>query len=85
MGPPPNAAEETKPKWDDKLATLRSQRKAQGLCMKCGEKWGKNHKCPEKVSMHVLEEFLQAVQPDSMQESISDSSSEDEEEAYSLS
>ncbi|CAD6257974.1 unnamed protein product [Miscanthus lutarioriparius] len=48
---------DTKPKWDDKLATLRAQRRAQGLCMKCGEKWGRNHKCPEKVALHVLEQL----------------------------
>ena len=61
MGPIPLVAGEARPKWDDKLAALRTQQRAQGLCMKCGEKWGKNHKCPEKVAMHVLEEFLEAV------------------------
>ena len=47
LGAPP--AEEVKPKWEDKWTTLRAQRRAQGLCMKCGEKWGQNHKCPDKV------------------------------------
>lgn len=49
---------EPKPQWEDKLATLRAQRRAQGLCMRCGEKWNRNHKCPEKISLHVLEEVL---------------------------
>lgn len=31
---------------DDKLETLKSFRKANGLCYRCGEKWGHNHKCP---------------------------------------
>ena len=53
--------EDTKPKWDDKLATLRAQRRAQGLCMKCGEKWGRNHKCPEKVALHVLEQLQETL------------------------
>jgi len=63
LGAPP--AEEAKPKWEDKWTTLRAQHRAQGLCMKCGEKWGRNHKCLEKVSLHILEEvmelFLEAI------------------------
>lgn len=50
--------DEAKPKWEDKIATLRVQRHGQGLCMKCGEKWGRNHKCPDKISLHVLEELI---------------------------
>ena len=30
---------------DDKLATLRSYRKARGLCVRCGEKWASGHRC----------------------------------------
>jgi len=56
---PPEA---TKPKWETQMANLRAQRRAQGLCMKCGEKWGRNHKCPDKISLHVLEELL-AIMP----------------------
>jgi len=52
LGAPP--AEDTKPKWEDKLATLRAQRRAQGLCMKCGEKWGRNHRCPDKSGSACL-------------------------------
>lgn len=84
MGPIPNQADEIKPKWDDKLSALRAQRRAQGLCMKCGEKWGKHHKCPDKISIHVLEEILEVMQSDQTQEDSSESSS-DEEEAFCLS
>jgi hypothetical protein len=35
-----------KVKMDDKLPALMTQRKKLGLCMKCGDKWGKGHKCP---------------------------------------
>ncbi|KAG2573513.1 hypothetical protein PVAP13_7KG258155 [Panicum virgatum] len=52
---------EQKPKGDDKLAALRAQRRKLGLCMKCGEKWGKQHRCPDHVPLHILEEFLEAV------------------------
>ena len=78
MGPVPAPADNSKTKWDDKLAALRSQRRAQGLCMKCGEKWGKQHKCPDKVSMNVLEEFLDIIQPEQQGSESSDESCEDE-------
>jgi len=32
-----------------------------GLCMKCGEKWNKQHKCPEKVSLQVLQDVLDVI------------------------
>jgi predicted amidophosphoribosyltransferase len=72
--------DEAKPKWDDKLAALRSQRRAQGLCMKCGEKWGKQHKCPDKIALHVLEEFLDVIQPEQSQDVSTDASSDDDDE-----
>ena len=93
LGKPPQAAapgilgappvEEAKPKWEDKWTTLRAQRRAQGLCMKCGEKWGRNHKCPEKVSLHILEEVMDLLPEASKFEPTSDESSDDE--VFSLS
>jgi len=50
-----------KPRWDDKLVALRKQRRAEGLCMKCGSKWVRNHKCPNQIPLSVLEEFLEAM------------------------
>jgi len=29
--------------------------------MKCGSKWGRNHKCPPQIPLQVLEEFLDAM------------------------
>ena len=81
LGAPP--AEEAKPKWEDKWTTLRAQRRAQGLCMKCGEKWGRNHKCPDKVSLHILEEVMDLFPEPNKSEPTSDESSEDE--VFSLS
>jgi hypothetical protein len=52
-------------KWkedtNDKLAMLKAFRRRNGLCFKCGEKWGPAHKCPAHVSLHVLEELLDAM------------------------
>lgn len=47
---------------EDKLATLKEFRKANGLCFKCDEKWSHNHKCPAQVSLHVIEELLDALE-----------------------
>lgn len=48
--------------------------------MKCDEKWGKQHKCPDKISMHVLEEFLDIIQPEQQGSYSTDESSEAEDE-----
>jgi hypothetical protein len=41
---------------DDKLQSLRSYRKARGLCMRCGEKWHPGHKCAPAIQLHALQE-----------------------------
>jgi hypothetical protein len=40
------------------MQALREYRKQKGLCFKCGERWGKEHSCPPKVQIHVVEELL---------------------------
>jgi hypothetical protein len=42
---------------DNKLATLKVYRRAKGLCFKCGEKWGHNHRCSTSVPLFVVEEM----------------------------
>jgi hypothetical protein len=70
-----------KPKWESKLSTLREQRRAQGLCMKCGEKWGGGHRCPKQVPLHILEEVWDVMnleeEPNKPSDSISNSSDEE--------
>jgi hypothetical protein len=56
--------------------------------MKCGEKWGKGHRCPKQVPMHILEEVLEVMQQGSSSTEEVDTksiSSDDEEELLSLS
>lgn len=53
-------------KPDDKLSALREHRRENGLCFKCGGKWGKTHKCPPNVPIHVVEELLDALQTDDL-------------------
>lgn len=51
---------------EDKLVALRSFRRANNLCFTCGEKWtGRGHKFPTHVSIHVIQELLDAVQAES--------------------
>jgi len=49
---------------EDKLAALREKRRKNGLCFKCGAKWSHAHKCPAQVPLHVLEEILDALEPE---------------------
>jgi hypothetical protein len=53
--------------------------------MKCGEKWGRNHKCPDKVSLHVLEEFMELVTTECPPEQDTSDSSDEYEAVFSLS
>jgi hypothetical protein len=29
--------------------------------MKCSDKWGKGHRCPKQIPLHILEEVLDAM------------------------
>jgi hypothetical protein len=49
---------------EDKLATLRSYRHARSLCIHCGEKWSRDHKCPEALQLHALQEFWEMCNGD---------------------
>jgi len=52
------AGEERRPRGvEDKLNTLRSYRRARGLCIRCGEKWSRDHRCPDALQLHALQEF----------------------------
>lgn len=40
----------------DRVATLKSYRRARGLCDRCAEKWTPGHKCATTVQLHAIEE-----------------------------
>ena len=48
----------------DKLASLRSYRRARGLCDRCAEKWSYGHKCASSVQLHALEEIWELISDD---------------------
>lgn len=72
--PPP------RPRFDDKLAALRAARRAKGLCMKCGEQYSPQHRCPKNIPLHVLEEVLELFQHDASSDHNSDSDSQGSDE-----
>lgn len=77
LGTPPVSEKlAQKPRWDDKLQALRSARRAKGLCMKCGETYGPQHKCPPQIALHVMEEVLDMLQLDRRESCSSDAGSQ---------
>ncbi|CAD6342077.1 unnamed protein product [Miscanthus lutarioriparius] len=55
---------------EDKLSSLRDYRRKNNLCFKCGEKWNQHHTCPAKVSLHVIEEILDALSSEESAEAV---------------
>ena len=62
---------------EDKLSTLKSYRRAKGLCFKCGGKWGHGHKCPPTVSLHAMEEVWQFLAEGDSDQHVSESDDQD--------
>ena len=55
---PPHPVPERRARgMDDKLSTLRDYRRARGLCFRCGEKWSRDHRYPEAIQLHALQEL----------------------------
>lgn len=63
---------------DDKLAAMKDFCKKNGLCFCCGEKWSHRHKCPSQVSLHVIEELLDALEEIEQDQDSGDSSEVEE-------
>lgn len=48
---------------NEKWAAVKAYRRANNLCYTCGKKWtGRNHKCSEKVSLHMIQELMEMFQ-----------------------
>jgi hypothetical protein len=59
--PPPKPADgdikrhdATYPSAEDKFRALCASRRAQGLCICCGAKWSRDHKCSEVVQLNLV-------------------------------
>ncbi|CAN6284989.1 unnamed protein product [Urochloa humidicola] len=72
---------------DNKFAQLRAQRRAKGLCMKCGEPYSPQHKCPTQVSLQLVEELLEILEQQTSDNDATSnaSTSESDEELLTLS
>jgi hypothetical protein len=53
---------------EERMAALRAYRKAKGMCIRCAEKWHKEHKCSPTVQLHVVQELLELFQLDDMEQ-----------------
>lgn len=49
---------------DDKFSTLKSFRRARGLCIRCGGKWAPGHRCAPTPQLHTLQEVWALCQED---------------------
>lgn len=63
-------------KSEGKFDSTKAMLRAKGLCFKCREKFGPNHKCPETVSLHIVEEMWEQLEQEG-QETLSSSTSYD--------
>lgn len=46
------------PSTEDRWSAHRASRRAQGLCMRCGGKWARDHQCPKRFSYILCKSFL---------------------------
>jgi hypothetical protein len=82
---PAEAKSNAKAKVEDKTTVSMTLRRKMGLCMKCGERWSKGHKCPATVPLHVLEELFQTFQVDTASTCSGDGLDREEDELLTLS
>ncbi|RLN28152.1 retrotransposon protein, putative, unclassified [Panicum miliaceum] len=59
---PVEAKKDSKSRWNDRVANLRTVRRAKGECMRCGEKYSPGHRCPTSVPLQVIEEMFDVLQ-----------------------
>jgi hypothetical protein len=59
---------------EDKWAALKTYRRAMGLCIKCAEKWSREHRCAPSVQLHALQEILQLFNIEDEEDTVSVSS-----------
>jgi hypothetical protein len=59
-------------KSTDRLASLKSYRRARGLCDRCAEKWFRGHKCPNTVQLQVIEEVWDLLDEPDDSETVQD-------------
>jgi len=56
---------------EDKLRALRAYRRAKGLCIKCAERWSRDHVCSPTVELHAMQEVLDLFNVEELDDSAS--------------
>jgi hypothetical protein len=57
----------------DRVASLKSYRRARGLCDRYAEKWFRGHKCPNTVQLQAIEEVWDLLDEPEYSETVQDS------------
>jgi hypothetical protein len=72
---------------EGKLSALKAYRKAKGLCFKCGNKWGYEHRCSTNVPLYLVEEMWELVvnEEEKLEDCIGDSKETNEDSVLALS
>ena len=65
---------------DEKWQSLLAYRRARELCIRCADKWSRNHKCADSVELHAVQEPLDIFSLEVTDQSTEDPS--DQPEAY---
>jgi hypothetical protein len=66
------------PTVDAKLAAMQDYRRARGLCYRYGKKWSHDHRCPEKIQVHVLQEVWDLCHDDDSDDCCDDNAIQDQ-------
>lgn len=56
---------------EEKMRALRAYRRAKGLCVKCAEKWSRDHICAPTAQLHAIQEVLELFSMEDINDSIS--------------
>jgi hypothetical protein len=54
--------EANRPSAEGRWSSLKSFRRARGLCFTCGERWNKEHVCKPAISLHIVQEMIECMQ-----------------------
>jgi hypothetical protein len=54
----------------DPVASLKSYRRARGLCDRCAEKWSHGHRCATTVQLHAIEEVWELLGSEEITEEV---------------
>lgn len=63
---------------EERWAALRAYIRAKDLCLRCAERWNRDHKCAASVQLHVVQELLELFNLEDSSDSVSVSDHQDQ-------